>query len=106
MTDRRWRCRLAATTATLTSSVNSTTFGQSVALTATVSPAAATGTVQFFDGAASLGAATLAGGAASLSTSGTLADARTTLRELYAIGAGGMGIVYRACLPWHVRAVC
>jgi hypothetical protein len=65
----------AATTATLTSSVNPATFGQSVALTATVSPAAATGIVQFFDGAASLGAATLAGGAASLSTSALIAGA-------------------------------
>ena len=36
--------------------------------TATVSPAAATGTVEFFDGATSLGTSSLSGGTASLST--------------------------------------
>ena len=53
----------------LTSSVNPSTFGQSVTFTATVSPSAAVGTVTFKDGAASLGTVTLSGGKASFSTS-------------------------------------
>ena len=60
---------LTATTTTLVSSPNPSPFGQSVTFTATVSPAAATGTVEFFDGSTSLGTATLNGGLASLSTS-------------------------------------
>ncbi len=36
--------------------------------TATVSPAAATGTVEFFDGATSLGTGTLSGGVATFAT--------------------------------------
>jgi large repetitive protein len=59
----------AATTATLAASPNPATVGQSVTLSATVSPATATGTVQFFDGATSLGTVTVSNGAASLSTS-------------------------------------
>ena len=43
--------------------------GTSVTLTATVSPAAAAGSVAFFDGATSLGTASVAGGVASVSTS-------------------------------------
>ena len=45
------------------------TVGGSVALTATVSPAAAAGTVEFFDGTTSLGTGTVSGGTATLSTS-------------------------------------
>jgi len=58
-----------ATTTTLASSVNPSTIGQSVTFTATVSGAAPTGTVQFFDGAASLGSGTVSGGIATLTTS-------------------------------------
>src|SRR5207302_5303714 len=49
----------AATSTGLTSSPNPSTFGQSVALTATVSPSSATGTVTFKDGSTSLGTGTL-----------------------------------------------
>src|SRR5438093_272638 len=59
----------AATTTTIASSLNPSTSGQNVTFTATVSPPAATGTVQFFDGGTSLGTATLIGGSASVSTS-------------------------------------
>jgi hypothetical protein len=59
---------LASTTTTLTSSANPSTPGQGVTFSAMVSPAAATGSVAFFDGANSLGRAPVAGGAASLST--------------------------------------
>ncbi len=60
----------AATTTTLGSSPNPSTLGQSVTLTATVSPSAATGTVTFLDGSSSLGTTTVgAGGVAAFSTS-------------------------------------
>ena len=55
------------TSVTLTSSANPSIAGRPLWLTATVSPAAATGTVQFLDGAAPLGTATIAGGWATLS---------------------------------------
>jgi hypothetical protein len=57
------------TTTTLTSSRNPSNAGQAVTFTATVSPSAATGTVQFFDGSALLGSAPLSGGRAALTTS-------------------------------------
>jgi hypothetical protein len=59
------------TTTTLTSSLNSSTYGQSVTFTATVAATAGdppTGTVTFMDGAAVLGKAALTGGVASLTT--------------------------------------
>ena len=59
----------APTTTTIASSSPTSTFGQAVTFTATVSASAATGTVQFFDGAGSLGTAALSGGSASLTTS-------------------------------------
>jgi sugar lactone lactonase YvrE len=51
---------------TLTSSLNPSTVGQPLTLSAAVSPASATGTVQFLDGAASLGTASVGGGSAAL----------------------------------------
>lgn len=51
--------------------------GTSVTLTATVSPSAATGSVQFFDGANSLGSATVSGGTASLPTSALTSGSHT-----------------------------
>ncbi len=57
---------LALTTTTVVSDINPSDLGQLVTFTATVSPAAATGTVEFFDGATSLGTAPLAGSTASL----------------------------------------
>lgn len=58
----------AGTNTTLSSSLNPSTYNTSVNFTATVSPATATGTVQFFDGVTLLGSASVSGGAASLST--------------------------------------
>jgi hypothetical protein len=57
------------TTTALVSDLNPSTYGQSVTFTATVTPSAATGTVQFKEGATVLGSASLAGGVASFSTS-------------------------------------
>jgi hypothetical protein len=59
---------LTPTTTALAASPNPSNDGQSVTFTATVSPAAATGTVTFFDGVNAVGTATLGGGLASLST--------------------------------------
>ena len=59
----------AATSATLAASPNPATVGQSVTLNAAVSPAGATGTVQFLDGGTLLGAVPVTNGAASFSTS-------------------------------------
>ncbi len=59
----------AGSTTTVSSSANPSTLGQSVTFTANVSPAAATGTAQFFDGVTALETAALSGGKATLSTS-------------------------------------
>src|SRR5262249_43070030 len=59
----------ANTTTTVTSNRNPSTAGRPVTFTATLSPAAATGTVQFFDGAALIGPAALSGGTATPTTS-------------------------------------
>jgi hypothetical protein len=59
----------ANTTVVAGSSRTSSTYGQSVTLTATVSTTAATGTVTFMDGATILGTGTLSGGTAIFSTS-------------------------------------
>jgi hypothetical protein len=57
----------AAATVTVASSANPSTVGQSVTFTATVTPPAATGSVQFLDGATPIGTGTLSGGSASVS---------------------------------------
>jgi uncharacterized protein (TIGR03437 family) len=62
------------TTTILTSSLNPSTFGQTVTFAATVSPSAATGTITFFDGGSTLGAGTLSGGKATFSTSSLSVD--------------------------------
>ena len=69
--------------AALQSSADPATFGQSVTLTATVSPSAATGAVTFYDGVQLLGAATISGGKATLTTISLAAGIRS-LRAFYA----------------------
>jgi hypothetical protein len=59
----------ANTTTTVASNRNPSNGGQPITFKATVAPGAATGTVQFFDGAVSLGSAALSSGTASLTTS-------------------------------------
>jgi len=66
---------LTTTTTTLTSNNNPSTYGSSVIFTATVSPSAATGTVEFYDGAALLGTGTLSSGTATLKTGALTAAA-------------------------------
>ena len=67
----------APTGVTLTSSVNPSTGGQPLTLTAAISPATATGTVQFLDGATALGTAAIGGGSATLSVSTLLVGAHS-----------------------------
>jgi hypothetical protein len=59
----------AGTSTSVSSSVNPSVSGQSVKFTAAISPATATGTVQFFDGSNALGTVNLSGSVASFSTS-------------------------------------
>ena len=60
--------KLASTT-TVASSANPSSFGQSVNLSTTVTGTSPTGTITFKDGSTTLGTAALSGGSASLSTS-------------------------------------
>ncbi|MEO3715600.1 Ig-like domain repeat protein [Roseateles flavus] len=59
----------AATSTTLSSSINPSFLGQSVVLTARLAPVTATGSVTFKNGATTLGTATLSSGVATLTTS-------------------------------------
>jgi hypothetical protein len=70
------------TSTVLTSSPNPSTFGQTVKLTATVSPATATGTVTFYHGDNSLGTVKLKGGQAALGVS-TLGTGSIALTASY-----------------------
>ncbi|HEV2198405.1 MAG TPA: Ig-like domain repeat protein [Bryobacteraceae bacterium] len=79
-----------STTTAVTSSQNPSIVGANVTFTATVSPSAATGKVQFLDGATVLGANTLAGGAASFTTS-TLAQGTHSITAAYVGDANDSG---------------
>ena len=72
---------LAATTTSLTSSLNPVPAGQGVNLRATVTPSGATGSVVFKDGSASIGSATLAQGTASVTV--TLGGGTHPLTAVY-----------------------
>jgi len=63
-----WAGARTTSTTSLTAVPTSATLGQSVTLTATVSPSSATGTVTFSTGSTTLGTATLSSGVATLST--------------------------------------
>ncbi len=76
--------------ATLVSSLNPANYGQSVTLTATVSPSAATGPVTFFDGAVVLGTAQLSGGTAQITIS-TLLPGSHSLSAVYSGDANFFG---------------
>ncbi len=67
----------APTTTNLTSSANPSNSGQSVTFTAAVSPAAATGTVQFLDGTTVLGTAAISSGTATFIPSSLAAGGRS-----------------------------
>jgi hypothetical protein len=69
------------TTTTLDSSLNPSSYGDSVTFTATVAPTGAGGTVTFKDGATTLGTGTLSGGTASLFTSSLSAGSHSLTAE-------------------------
>ena len=73
----------ASSTTVLTSSQTPSVYGQSVTLTATVSPSAATGSVTYYDGVTIIGTAALRGGQASLTTV-LLGPGTHSLRAYYA----------------------
>jgi sugar lactone lactonase YvrE len=79
-----------ATTASLTSSLNPSVAGQSITLTSVVTPASATGMVQFLDGATVVGTGTISGGSASLSIS-TLAAGSHSMTAVYGGDANSAG---------------
>jgi hypothetical protein len=81
---------LTATTTALASSLPTSSFGQAVTFTATVSPSTATGAVQFFDGTTSLGTAALSGGSASLTTA-ALAVGTHSITAIYGGDASDTG---------------
>jgi hypothetical protein len=72
----------SSTSTRLTAAAASVNAGAPVTLTASVSPSSATGTIQFFNGSASLGSATLSSGVATLTTS-SLAGGGNTLTASY-----------------------
>jgi photosystem II stability/assembly factor-like uncharacterized protein len=83
-----------ATTTTLTSSANPSTFGQNVTFTATVAPTSGTGTptgtVTFEDGLTVLGSGALSGGVATFSIS-TLAVGSHSITAVYGGDTNGAG---------------
>lgn len=79
-----------ATSTTLSAPSSSSTYSQPVTFTASVSPAAASGTVQFLDGATPLGTATLNGGAASITVS-TLTAGPHSVKAVYSGDSGDAG---------------
>ena len=78
---RSFTTTLAATTTTLASSVNPSTYGSSVTFTATVAPSTASGTVTLKVGGTTLSSATLSGGTATFTTSALGAGARSITAE-------------------------
>jgi hypothetical protein len=89
----------------LTSSPNPAVLGTAVTFTATVTPSAATGTVQFLDGTTALGLASVTAGAATLATS-ALAVGSHSITAVYggdaldsAGGSSALTEIVKAPLP-------
>ncbi|HEY6392594.1 MAG TPA: Ig-like domain repeat protein, partial [Bryobacteraceae bacterium] len=78
------------TSTTVASTVNPSVVGSAVTFNAAVSPATATGVVQFLDGATALGTATLANGSASFTTS-ALTQGAHSITAVYAGDAANNG---------------
>ena len=83
----------ANTSTVVTSSVNPSTYGQAVTLTATVTAAAPgagapTGSAQFFDGATSLGSGTLVSGVANITTTALSAGSHNSITAVFTSGDG------------------
>jgi hypothetical protein len=80
----------ANTSVALSSSLNPSIAGTAVTFTALVTPATATGTVQFLDGATVLGSAAISGGQASFTTS-SLAQGVQSITAVYGGDAADSG---------------
>lgn len=89
--------QLAQTSVGLTSSLNPSTFGAAVTLTASITPSTATGSVQFSNGGAALGSATLVNGRASLTTNGLPAGSNS-ITATYGGDAADLGSIAAALL--------
>ena len=74
----------AATAVALASDVNPSTWSQAVTFTATVTPAAATGTITFRDSLAVIGSAPIVDGVATLVKSNLVTGAHTAMTAVYA----------------------
>lgn len=79
------------TTTSVTSSLNPSVYGTPVTFTATVSPAAATGTVTFRDGGTAIGTGTLNGAGVATFTTTLLAVGAHTITAVYGGGANWTG---------------
>ena len=88
---------------TVTSSANPATYGQPLTITATLSPADATGLVNFYDGANFLGTGRISAGQAVLTTRALSSGARS-LRAWYS-GDGAYHPSVSATLAQNVRPV-
>ena len=80
------------TSTTLTSSLQTSVFGEGVSFTATISPGTATGTVIFNDGYKTLGTVTITGGTASLNVS-NLAVGSHSVTAIYSGDANDAGSI-------------
>ena len=89
---------------TLTSSANPVSAGQPLSLTASISPATATGTVQFLDGATPLGTATISAGSAVLSLS-TLSVNTHSITAVYSGDANIPGATSSVLIQTIAKAV-
>jgi hypothetical protein len=85
------------------SSANPATYGQTVTLTATVTPSSATGKVTFYDGVSVLGTVPVSDGMAALNTI-LLAPERSSLRA-YFNGLPSYSPATSTSLPQTVNAV-
>jgi hypothetical protein len=94
---------LVASTVALASNANPANVGQSVTLTATVSPSTAAGTVQFYDSGTLLGTVTVASGSASFATA-SLAKGTHSLSANYS-GDASDAPAYSSTLSEVVKAV-
>src|ERR1700753_4033732 len=95
----------AQNSVTLTSSPDPSRFGAPVALTATVTPATATGRVAFYDGFNMIGSANVVSGKASISTISLPADnslfpgGRRKLRALFTSTTGAVAVSNQVSQP-------
>ena len=94
----------AAPSVTVASSLNPSTAGQAVSLTASLVPATATGTVQFLDGGSALGTSTISGGAASLAVS-TLTAGPHSITAVYSGDLNNPGATSGALLQTVNKAL-